>query len=237
MDKLKEFQKNLNIFFKDESLLQQAFVHRSYLNEHPDFTLGHNERLEFLGDAVVELIVTDYLYKNYEESEGKLTSWRAALVNSTMMSQVAERLRMNDVMLLSRGEAKDSERARQYILANAFEAFVGALYLDQGYEACRLFIAQHLLPELPHILAERKYVDAKSYFQEMAQEEVGVTPHYKVINEWGPDHARHFNIGVFLGKDLIEEGEGLSKQEAEQKAAEKALIKMGWNGHDGSEKK
>lgn len=228
MTNLQEFQKFLGIKFNDENILKQAFVHRSYLNEHPGLKMGHNERLEFLGDAVVELVVTDYLYKNFQEMEGKLTSWRAALVNSDMMSQVAEKLNIGGLLLLSRGEAKDTERARQYILANAFEAFVGALYLDQGYVECENFIQKHLLSELPNIIAEKKYVDAKSYFQEKAQEKAGITPRYQVLKEWGPDHMRHFSVGVFLNENLIEEGEGLSKQEAEQGAAGKALTKMGW---------
>ena len=228
MNNLQEFQKSLDIKFNDENLLKQAFVHRSYLNEHPNLKLEHNERLEFLGDAVVELIITDDLYKILKEPEVKLTSWRAALVNSDMMSKISERIRIGDFLMLSRGEAKDTERARQYILADTLEALIGALYLDRGYQECEKFVRAHLIPELPKIIEEKKYVDDKSYFQERAQEEVGITPRYQVLREWGPDYARHFEVGVFVKEDLIEDGEGLSKQEAEQKAAGKALKKMGW---------
>ncbi len=229
MSDLQDFQNSLGIKFDDENLLKRAFIHRSYLNEHPNLKLEHNERLEFLGDAVVELIITDYLYKNFKDPEGKLTSWRAALVNSDMMSEISERIKIGDFLMLSRGEARDTERARQYILADALEALIGALYLDRGYQECEKFVHKYIIPELPKIIAEKKYMDDKSYFQEKAQEETGITPCYQVLKEWGPDHARHFGVGVFLKEDLIGEGEGLSKQEAEQKAAGKALAKMGWD--------
>lgn len=218
----------LGITFTNKDLLIQAFVHRSYLNENPRFYLDHNERFEFLGDAVLELIVTDYLYSHYPNSEGELTAWRAALVNAKMLAKIAERLHMNDFLLLSKGEAKDKGRARQVILANVIEAFIGALYLDKGYGAASAFVHEHIIPELSHIISQQSYKDAKSTFQEIAQEKKGVTPRYAVMREWGPDHAKHFEIGVYLGDDQAGIGTGVSKQEAQQNAAEDALQKLGW---------
>ncbi len=228
MKDFSKLEKALNITFKSKDLLTQAFCHRSYLNENPKFHLDHNERLEFLGDAVLELVVTEYLFKNYRNPEGELTNWRAALVNSQSLSQMAGELDFDDFLLLSRGEAKDTGKARQYILANTFEAFVGALYLDQGLEVSRSFIEENLIKKLPKILKEGLYKDAKSSFQEEAQERVRITPTYKVLKEWGPDHAKHFVIGVFLDKELAAEGEGSSKQEAEEDAAQKALEAKDW---------
>jgi len=223
------FEKKLKIKFKNKDLLTQAFVHRSYLNENPDFPLFHNERLEFLGDAVLELVVTEELYKEYpKKSEGELTNWRAALVNSKILSEIADELGFNDFLLLSKGETKEFGKARKYILANTFEAMIGAIYLDQGYGLCRDLIKKHLMKELPLIIEKGLYKDAKSRFQEEAQERVEITPTYKVLKEWGPDHAKHFIIGVFLGKELIAEGEGSSKQEAEDEAAKKALENKHW---------
>ncbi len=222
-------EKHLGMKFKDEQLLTQALVHRSYLNEHPDFATGHNERLEFLGDAVLELVVTEYLYEHYPNPEGELTNWRASLVNAVMLSQVAKELEVEDHLYLSKGEAKDAgTKARQYILANAYEAIVGAMYLDQGIEVCRKFIGSSVLSRLPHILENRLYVDPKSRFQEAAQEKVGVTPNYKVMSESGPDHAKQFVVGVYLGDELVAEGLGTSKQEAQVAAAEKAISVKGW---------
>lgn len=223
------FEKKLGLKFKNKDLLIQAFVHRSYLNENPDFYLSHNERLEFLGDAVLELVVTEYLYSQYpDKSEGKLTNWRAALVNSKILARLAKDLGFNDYLLLSKGETRELGKARKYILANTFEAVIGALYLDAGFETCRDFIKKYLIKELPVIIEKRLYKDAKSHFQEEAQEKVGVTPSYKVLEEWGPDHAKQFIIGVFLGNELITKGEGSSKQEAEEKAAQKALEVKNW---------
>ncbi|PIR02031.1 MAG: ribonuclease III [Candidatus Nealsonbacteria bacterium CG_4_9_14_0_2_um_filter_37_38] len=222
-------EKKLGLSFKNKDFLIQAFIHRSYLNENPNFRLSHNERLEFLGDAVLELIVTEYLYQNYpKKSEGELTNWRAALVNAKMLSGVAQNLEFNDFLLLSRGEAREMGKARQYILANTFEAFVGSLYLDQGYKGCQKFIEKYLIKELPHIIEAKLFEDAKSRFQEEAQERVGITPAYKVLEEWGPDHAKHFIIGVFLDEELVAKGEGSSKQEAEEEAAKAALETKGW---------
>lgn len=205
-----------------------ALTHRSYINENPDWHLDHNERLEFLGDAVLELVVTEYLYNTYPNPEGEMTNWRAALVNAVMLSKISNEFNLNDFVLLSRGEAKDTGRARQYILANAIEALIGAIYLDQGYDAAVRFISRFVLKELPGIIENRTYRDSKSLFQEMAQDKVGVTPRYEVLKEWGPDHARNFQIGVYLGEDLVASGEGPSKQEAQQMAASEALKKKGW---------
>ncbi len=222
-------EKKLGIKFKNKDLLIQAFIHRSYLNENPDFYLFHNERLEFLGDAVLELVVTKYLFENYpKKQEGMMTNWRAALVNSKMLSKISKIVGFNSFLLLSQGEEKETGKARQFILANTFEAFIGALYLDQGYDACDRFIRQHLIKTLPEIIKKGLFKDAKSSFQEQAQEKVAVTPSYKVLKEWGPDHNKNFVVGAFLKEKLIAEGEGSSKQEAEEAAAKNALETKGW---------
>lgn len=225
-----KLEKKIGITFDDKSLLTQALVHRSYLNEHPEFELGHNERLEFLGDAVLELVVTKFLYKKFEEEpEGVLTNWRASLVNSQILSDLAKDMGLEDYLYLSKGEQADKEsKARQYILANAFESLIGAIYLDQGWEVVDKFIKDKLIVKLDHIIEHKLYLDPKSKFQEAAQEREGVTPTYKVLEESGPDHAKHFKIGVFLGKEKVAVGEGGSKQEAQVKAAEKALEEKGW---------
>lgn len=223
------FEAKLAKPFADKGLLEQAFTHRSYINENPRDGAEHNERLEFLGDAVLELVVTDFLYGKYpSRPEGELTSCRAALVNAVTLADVATRLGMNEYLLLSKGEAKDTGRARQYILADAYEALVGALYIDQGYDAARAFIADTVLADMDRIIKEHKYRDAKSLVQEKAQEIVSFTPSYKVLEETGPDHDKHFTIGIYFGPELIAEGKGKSKQEAEQKAAYEALKKRGW---------
>ena len=222
-------EKKLGLKFKNKDFLIQAFCHRSYLNENPDFYLEHNERLEFLGDAVLELIVTEYLYQKYpKKSEGELTNWRAALVNAKVLGDLANGLDFNDFLLLSRGEAKELGKARQYILANTFEALIGAIYLDQGLDACQKFIKKYLITKLPEIIKKGLFKDAKSRFQEEAQERVGITPTYKVLEEWGPDHAKHFIVGVFLDKELVAKGEGSSKQEAEEEAAKSGLEIKNW---------
>ncbi len=222
-------EKKLSLNFKNKDLLTEAFIHRSYLNENPKISLSHNERLEFLGDAVLELVVTEYLYQNYKNPEGELTSWRAALVNAQSLSKLARELDFNDYLLLSQGEEKDTGKARQYILANAFEAFIGAIYLDLGYKTVQDFIKTHLLKKLPEIIEKKLFHDPKSRFQEEAQERARITPTYRVLKEWGPDHARHFIIGVFLGEDLVAEGEGSSKQIAEEDAAARAMEIKGWD--------
>lgn len=217
-------EKELGIDFQNKNLLAQAFCHRSFLNENPSSKMENNERLEFLGDAVLELVITEFLYGNYpEKPEGELTNWRAALVNAKMLSEKARELGFNDFLLLSRGEEKETGKARQYILANAIEAFIGALYLDQGYQVCKEFIEKNLSVELPGIIESGSFKDAKSLFQEEAQEESGITPSYKILEEKGPDHEKHFTVGVYLGEKLIARGEGSSKQEAELEAAKKAL--------------
>lgn len=227
-EKINELENKIGYSFQDKDLLLTALTHRSYLNENTKWHLNHNERLEFLGDAVLELVVTEYLYKNYPNPEGEMTNWRAALVNAVMLSKITSEFDLNDYILLSRGEARDTGRARQYILANAIEALIGAIYLDQGYEPCEKFIKRFILKELPTIIEKRLYRDAKSLFQEMAQDKVGITPTYEVLEEWGPDHARTFKIGVFLEKEMAGQGQGPSKQEAQQQAAEDALLKKGW---------
>ncbi len=222
-------EKKLGINFQNKNLLIQAFVHKSYLNENPDFHLSNNERLEFLGDAILEKVVTEYLFLEYpNKSEGVLTSWRSALVNSKMLAKVAMRLGFNDFLLLSQGEAKETGKARQYILANAMEAFIGALYLDQGIKICESFIKENIIKELPEIIKNGIFKDAKSLFQEIAQDKEGITPVYKVLKEWGPDHAKNFLVGVYLKDEKIAEGEGSSKQEAEEAAANKALELKSW---------
>lgn len=222
-------EKSLGIQFKNKDILRQALVHRSYLNENRNFPLGHNERLEFLGDAVLELVVTEFLYTTYDNPEGELTNWRASLVNAKTLSDVAETFNIYDQLYLSKGESKDSsEKARSYILANAFEAIIGAIYIDQGWEAAKDFITAHVLSLLKEILAKKLYIDPKSRFQEASQEHLGITPSYRVLDENGPDHAKQFVIGVYLDSELIAKGEGTSKQEAQVAAAENALITKRW---------
>ncbi len=224
------FEEILKIKFNNQDLLKQALIHRSYLNEHADFALGHNERLEFLGDAVLELIVTENLYQNYPNPEGEMTNWRASLVNAKMLAEIAHSLNVEKFLFLSKGEAKDKNpKARNYILANAMEAVIGAIYLDQGFEVVKKFILENIVIKLPAILANKSYVDAKSRFQEMAQEETGVTPSYIVLEESGPDHNKKFIIGVYLEDELIAKGEGTSKQEAQMAAAEEGLKVKKWS--------
>lgn len=224
-----EFALKNGLTFQNPELLAQAFTHRSYLNEHREVTLQHNERLEFLGDAVLELVVTRFLFEKFPtETEGDLTAYRAALVNTNTISAVATTLGMNDYLMLSRGEAKDTGRARQYILANTFESVVGAIYLDQGYEVAEQFIANSIFPLTEEIVSKKLWQDDKSRFQEEAQERASITPTYKILAESGPDHDKHFTVGVFLGSELVAEGSGKSKQEAEQSAARSALVKKEW---------
>ncbi|MEX0919064.1 MAG: ribonuclease III [Candidatus Paceibacterota bacterium] len=215
---------------KQPALYEQAFTHRSYLNEHRQSALEHNERLEFLGDAVLELVVTDYLYREYpEKNEGEMTAYRAALVNTGTLSETAKTLGLNDYLRLSKGEAKDTGRARSIILADTFEALIGAIYLDQGYLIAADFIAQALFPKTAEIIAKNLWQDAKSYFQEQAQEVTGQTPTYRITDEQGPDHNKRFTVGLYIGEELIATGQGHSKQEAEQQAAAAGLIKKAWD--------
>lgn len=224
-----KFQERIGHTFENQRLLETAFTHRSYLNENRKPGAEHNERLEFLGDAVLELVVTEFLFAKYpDKPEGELTVLRAALVNTVSISDAATKLGMNDHMLLSRGEAKDTGRARAIILANAFEAVIGALYLDAGYEVAKKFIADNLFHKTEEVVEKRLWQDAKSRFQELSQEKVGITPNYQVLDQSGPDHARIFVVGAYLGSERIAMGEGRSKQEAEQQAAENALKAKGW---------
>jgi len=222
-------QKIIGAEFTDLDLLRSAVTHRSYLNEHKEVTWDHNERLEFLGDAVLELVATDFLYRKYpEKPEGELTAVRAALVNTVSLSAASEQLGVNEYLMMSKGEAKDMGRARQYILANTFEACIGALYMDQGYDVAAKFIATNLFPKTDGIVENRLWQDAKSRFQELAQEHNSVTPTYETVAQEGPDHDRIFTVGVYLRKEKVAEGVGRSKQEAEQEAARKAVEAKGW---------
>lgn len=230
MKQLAALEKELGVALDDKNLLRQALVHRSYINEHPDFELDHNERLEFLGDAVLEIIVTEYLYNTFpDKPEGELTNLRASLVNAKMLSEVARDLTIEDNLYLSRGESRDSDsKARSYILADAVEAIIGALYLDQGMEATKDFITKNILNRLGNVLKHELYVDPKSKFQEKAQEVYGLTPHYTVVSEDGPDHAKVFRVAVYIGDAQVAEGTGTSKQEAQVEAATAALAVKRW---------
>jgi ribonuclease III len=230
MKNFSKLEEIIGVKFKDADLLKQSVVHRSYLNENPSFELHHNERLEFLGDAVLEIIVTEYLYKNFPETpEGDLTNWRASLVNAKILADIASDIKLEDYLYLSKGEAKDSNsKARQYILANAIEALIGAIYLDQGIKVSKVFVTDNIICKLENILANKLYMDPKSRFQEKSQEIHKLTPHYKVMKESGPDHAKMFEVGLYLSDKLISVGLGTSKQEAQVQAAIKGLKKQGW---------
>jgi len=230
MKDFSELERQLGLNFLDKNLFIQAFCHRSYLNEYPNFHLAHNERLEFLGDAVLELVITEYLYKKYpQKNEGELTNWRAALVNSRLLGELAREMDFDRFLLLSKGEEKEVGRGRLYILANAFEALIGAIYLDQGYNKAREFVEKNLIDKkLKEIVEKGIFKDPKTKFQEAAQEKLKITPIYRVLKEWGPDHNKRFRVGVFLKDELIATGEGNSKQEAEEMAAKVALEIKGW---------
>ncbi len=229
MPDFQAFADKLALPFSNLDLLIEALTHRSYVNEHKTPSGKHNERLEFLGDAVLELAVTHFLFNKFPaRPEGDLTAYRASLVNTVSLAEAAAAIGINDYLLLSKGESRDTGRARENILANTFEAIIGALYLDQGYAAAEEFIAKNLYGKIDEVIAARAYQDAKSKLQEAAQEKRSITPHYKTILETGPDHERTFTVGVFIGPDKIAEGEGKSKQEAEQFAAQNALDSLGW---------
>ena len=229
MEDYKDLQKKLGVKFKNLDLLKSAVVHRSYLNEHKSFELDHNERLEFLGDAVLEIITTEHLYRNYPNPEGELTNWRASLVNSKMLADIGREVGIEPFLKMSKGEKQDNNiKARNYILANALEAVIGAIYLDQGLKVSQKFISDNILVKLPHILENHLYLDPKSKFQEKSQELFSVTPTYKVLEESGPDHNRYFKIGIHLNDELVAEGEGTSKQEAQMNAAKNGLEAKGW---------
>ncbi len=223
MAELKNLQKLIKVSFTKPELLEVALTHRSFLNENRDSKQPHNERLEFLGDAVLGLVVTEYLYQNYSEPEGVLTNWRSALVKTESLSATAQELSLQDYIRLSRGEAKGSERARQQIMANATEALIGAIYLDKGYNGARDFIVGRIVKNLPEILKSGTWQDAKTKYQELIQEQEGFTPEYRVTAESGPDHDKQFKIGVYVGGELRGEGGGSSKQAAQQAAAAQAL--------------
>lgn len=225
---IEKLKQQLGIDVRQVALFHEALTHRSYLNEHKGYQYPQNERLEFLGDAVLELVVTENLFHNYENPEGELTSFRAALVNGDMLARIGDGLGLQDFLLMSRGEAKDTGRARGYLVANAMEAVIGALYIDQGYDAAKDFILTHVMSHLPEVFEQGLHTDAKSRFQELAQEKMSLTPSYRVIKEWGPDHDRRFIAGVYLGEDKVAEGEGASKQEAQREAAKQALLAKGW---------
>lgn len=226
---LSKLEKVIGVTFSEKNHLLSAITHRSYLNEHKEAEQEHNERLEFLGDAVLELVVTDYLFAKYpEKPEGELTAVRAALVNTVSLSDAASKLGLNEFLLMSKGEAKDTGRARQYILANAFESTIGAIYIDQGYDAAKGFIATQLFPKTDKIVEKRLWQDPKSRFQELSQDKSSITPSYELVSQEGPDHDRIFTVGIYLKNEKVAEGKGRSKQEAEQDAAENAIEAKGW---------
>jgi ribonuclease-3 len=228
---IEEFKQRNNIKGGNNTLFEQAFIHRSYINENPRTGLVHNERLEFLGDAVLELVSTEFLFQKYpHQNEGDLTAYRSALVNAITLGEVATHLGFNEMMKLSKGEAKDVHRARSSILADAYEAFIGALYLEEGYDAAKTFITSTLLGKTDEIIRKGLYKDAKSFVQEKSQEIYSLTPNYKVLEEEGPDHDKLFLVGIYFGDEKIAEGRGRSKQEAETSAARAALEEKGWVG-------
>ncbi|MDF2378713.1 MAG: ribonuclease III [Candidatus Gracilibacteria bacterium] len=212
----------------EKDLFERVFIHRSYVNEHRKEKLESNERLEFLGDAVLELVTTEYLYKNFDNPEGDLTNWRSALVKGTTLATIALELNLGQYLKLSRGEEKSGGREKEYLLANTVEALIGFIYLQGGYAKSQLFIHRFILVKLQEILEKKLHIDSKSFFQETSQEKLGITPTYDVIDHHGPDHQKTFTMGVYLEKDLIGQGKGASKQAAEQSAARDALINKGW---------
>lgn len=227
---LEKLETRIGTIFVDRVHLLTAVTHRSYLNEHREATQSHNERYEFLGDAVLELVITDFLFQKFpEKPEGELTAIRAALVNTNSLAEVATKLNLSEFLLLSKGEEKDTGRARQYILANTFESIIGAIYLDQGYEFAKEFVGRNLFDRTETIIAKRLWQDAKSRFQELAQEYTSITPNYETLQQTGPDHDRVFTVRVSLGSEKVAEGKGRSKQEAEQSAAEAGIRAKGWD--------
>lgn len=218
-----EFEKKIKVNFKDKTILDTVFIHRSYLNEHRGSKLDHNERLEFLGDAVLELCVTEYLYKKYDKPEGEMTNLRSALVKGESLSEEAKKLGINDLIKTSRGESKNTGKARDLILANTFEALIGAIYVDQGYNNAYKFVEDHIIYKLDEILEKGLFYDPKSKYQELSQENLGITPTYELISESGPDHNKIFIMGSFLDDRKVGEGSGQSKQKAQSEAAKDAL--------------
>jgi len=229
INRYENLEKIIGILFTNRALLDTAFVHKSYVNEHKDRKNDHNERLEFLGDAVLELVVTEYLYKNYpSKGEGILTNWRSALVKGKHLAEIAHKLDLGLYLYLSRGEERSGGRKKNYILANTLEALIGAIYLDKDYQVAHTFIGEFILKQLGSILEQGLHIDAKSRFQEICQEVLGFTPEYKLISDEGPDHSKNFIMGAYIGEELIAEGNGSSKQKAEQEAATAALKAKDW---------
>lgn len=228
-ERYKVLTEKIGLAFKNIELLDLAFVHKSYLNEHRDLKGAHNERLEFLGDAVLELIVTEYLYAKYpDHGEGDLTNWRSALVKGRHLAEISNELELGLYLYLSRGEERSGGRKKNYLLANTLEALIGAIYLDRGYESAKKFAQNFILGRLENILEAGLHIDAKSRFQEVAQELVGITPEYRFLSESGPDHEKRFTMAVYLGAEMVAEGEGSSKQKAEQEAAHNGLVAKRW---------
>lgn len=218
-----EFAKKLGLNFKNQSLIEQVFIHRSYINEHKSSGLKHNERLEFLGDAVLELAVTEHLFNKFDRPEGEMTAWRSALVKGESLSAEAKNIGMEEYLKVSRGESKNSGKARDLILANTFEALLGAIYLDLGYDVAKNFVEKHIIYKLNDILENNHFIDAKSHLQELCQEKFSITPTYETVSEKGPDHNKKFIVAVMVGKKKMGEGEGNSKQRAQISAAANAL--------------
>ncbi|MCK4635710.1 MAG: ribonuclease III [Candidatus Moranbacteria bacterium] len=223
-----KFEKICQIKIDNVDLYIEAMTHRSYLNENKNHPHPHNERLEFLGDAVLELVVTEHLFNNFNNPEGEMTAWRASLVNGEMLAQVAREIGVEPFLMMSKGEAKDTGRARNYLLANSIESIIGAIYNDKGYEESKKFIESFIIIHLDEILEKKLYLDPKSYFQEKAQQHEDITPHYEVVGESGPDHDKKYIVGVFLKKEKIAEGEGISKQDAQREAARIGLEVKSW---------
>ncbi|MDA1060637.1 MAG: ribonuclease III [bacterium] len=229
MEKYKKLEKITGIKFKDTDLIKKAFIHKSYVNEHRNEGLKHNERLEFLGDAVLELVATHHLFFKYpDQPEGDMTAFRSALVKGKHLAEVARELELGNYLFLSNGEEKSGGREKNYILANVTEAFIGAIYIEHGYEVCEKFIEKFIMAKLDEIIKKGLHIDAKSQFQEICQEKMEQTPHYDVIEEAGPDHDKKFTMGAYIGDELIAKGEDSSKQKAEEKAARGALKAKGW---------
>ena len=225
-----KIEKILELEFNNLDLFKRALTHRSFLNENKKWgEIGHNERLEFLGDSILGLIVAEYLFKEYSElREGDLTALRAALINSDSLLEVADRLNLKKYLLVSQGEKNELEKSHPYFLANAVEAIIGAIYLDKGFDEAKKFVTKHILSKAENIFKTESYKDPKSLFQEKSQENLNITPIYKILKSWGPDHLKQFQVGVYFKKELVAEGDGHSKQEAEVNAAKKALSKKGW---------
>ncbi len=225
-----DLEKKIKLEFKDKDLLKTAFVHRSYVNEHRKENLTHNERLEFLGDAVLELAATDHLYRNYQnQPEGEMTAFRSALVKGVELAKLAEELNLGKYLHLSKGEELSGGRQKKYILANTVEALIGAIYLQHGYKKTENFIKNFILKKLDEIIEKKLHIDSKTRFQEICQEREGVTPYYELLKDEGPDHDKKFTMGAYIERKLIAEGSGSSKQKAEEAAATKALKAKKWN--------